>query len=171
MAAQLREKHLTLTREIRRYNHNAKYCGLTTAEEALNRAYKREADAMLALILALPGTAIEESAKRGYMKRATAYRDGWQDALSPSHPRRAGECIVTGAAWRTEGASAPSLRERLEAQIERLIAILDALDGHENLEPWLGYNGPGVTDDRKATLRGGEPDVDGAAPRMDHDLE
>lgn len=41
----------------------------------------------------------------------------------------------------TEGATAPSIRQQLEAEIERLIGLLDELDGDENLEPWLADNG------------------------------
>lgn len=80
--AKLSEKHRALTRDIRRYNRNARACGLTAAEKASTEAYKREADAMLALILTRPATAAEERAKRDYMRRSTAFRDGWQDDLA-----------------------------------------------------------------------------------------
>lgn len=74
------EKHRALTREIRRYNRNARRTGLADAERALTLAYRHEEDAMLAVTLARPSTDAEAKAKRRYMKRAPAFREGWQDA-------------------------------------------------------------------------------------------
>lgn len=61
------------------------------------------------------------------------------------------------------GPSGPlPLRARLEAEVERLIALLDAMDGDPDLEPWLADNGAGVWDDREGgdVLDEGEPDED-----------
>ena len=56
----------------------------------------------------------------------------------------------------------PSLRGKLEVEIERLIAMLDTIDGAENLEPSLGRSGDGSSDDREADpCDDGEPDDDG----------
>src|SRR5688572_15358930 len=64
------------------------------------------------------------------------------------------------------GAPTPNLRERLEAEIERLIAMLDAIDGDPDLEPSIigsldprkGY--APIEDDREGgdVLDEGEPD-------------
>lgn len=49
----------------------------------------------------------------------------------------------------------PDLRHRIEAEIDRLIGILDVVDGDPDLEPWLaGIGGP--DDDRE-----GDPLDDG----------
>lgn len=53
-----------------------------------------------------------------------------------------------------------SLRTRLEVEVERMIALLDAMDGDPDLEPWLAENGAGVWDDREGGDDEGEPDVD-----------
>jgi len=66
------------------------------------------------------------------------------------------------ASQRAEWDDTPPLRARVEDEIERLIALLDTLDGDENLEPSLGYNGQGATDDREGDpCDEGEPDDDG----------
>ena len=56
---------------------------------------------------------------------------------------------------------APALdRERIENIIEVLVSLLDAMDGDENLEPWLsGYYSHDM-DDREEDLSDWEPDVD-----------
>ena len=43
----------------------------------------------------------------------------------------------------------PGTRAQIEAEIERLIAVLDELDGDPDLEPWLAENGFNITDDRE----------------------
>jgi succinate dehydrogenase/fumarate reductase flavoprotein subunit len=35
-------------------------------------------------------------------------------------------------------------RQQIENEIERLLAMLDDMDGDTDLEPSLGYNGPGI---------------------------
>lgn len=62
----------------------------------------------------------------------------------------------------------PARRRRIEATIEALIAMLDEVDGDENLEgtgdaePWLaGYANQGTSDDREADQGDDEPDEDG----------
>lgn len=62
----------------------------------------------------------------------------------------------------TEAPSGPlSLRDRLEGEIERLIALLDTLDGDPDLEPWLAGTDP-ADGDREGgdVLDEGEPDSD-----------
>lgn len=63
------------------------------------------------------------------------------------------------------GPSGPlSLRERLEAEVERLIALLDALDGDPDLEPWLADTDP-VLEDREGD-DDGEPNDWDAEPSL-----
>ena len=51
-------------------------------------------------------------------------------------------------AWTVNG-EALSNREVIEAEIERLIGLLDFLDGDTDLEPSLGIGGDGTFDDRE----------------------
>jgi len=37
-------------------------------------------------------------------------------------------------------------RQQIENEIERLLVLLDAMDGDTDLEPSLGYNGPGIAE-------------------------
>ena len=59
--------------------------------------------------------------------------------------------------------SAAATRADIEAEIERLIALLDYLDGDPELEPWLAENGFNITDDRE----GGDPLDEGEDLRED----
>lgn len=64
----------------------------------------------------------------------------------------------------TEAPSGPlflSARQQLEAEIERLIALLDTLDGDPDLEPWLAGTDPAEGDREGGdVLDEGEPDSD-----------
>ena len=51
-------------------------------------------------------------------------------------------------------------RERIENIIEALVSLLDAMDGDENLEPWLAGVGQDQMDDLEGDYSDYEPDVD-----------
>ena len=57
----------------------------------------------------------------------------------------------------------PQSRADIEAEIERLIALLDHLDGDPDLEPWLAERGYSNGDDRE----GGDPLDEGEDLRED----
>lgn len=54
----------------------------------------------------------------------------------------------------------PAMRRRMEEAVERLIAVLDALDGDSDAEPSLGYQLPGDPLDTEEEHNGCEPDTD-----------
>lgn len=51
-----------------------------------------------------------------------------------------------------------AFRHRLADAVEELIALLDALDGDPNLEPYLAANGWLITDDREGDYSDFEPE-------------
>lgn len=67
-----------------------------------------------------------------------------------------------------------TIRKQMEAEIERLLAILDAMDGDPDLEPSLGYYNPQISacdceyqcDDDGDTSDSGIGDADGLVEQL-----